>query len=167
MKTKNKEVIEFVDNYINQDNRGCAWPYTYVVTSKVYRTKPLDTGDYTLHSCDELGLHGYKSKKKLEEDIRGHGYDPNGIIIDVCDVEIDYDDVQWFFTRHEAEKYVEENKHNHVELKLIVRHMQKGSEAEMILKNMFMLAGEDYDKHAVLSYQDLVLMAQGRKNENT
>lgn len=54
---------------------------------------------------------------------------------------------QYFFTQEAAERHLEINRHNLNNPRLYVIHLRRNEEAELVLRTLFSLAGEDYDIH--------------------
>lgn len=134
-------VKKFVAEYIAQDNAGTAWPYGYAVQQKVTRSVPPGCGDRRLYYCQELGEH-YTHEELTELEI------PFSEAEHVADYKEEWEHVQQFFLKSEAEAYLRRDAHNLKSTRLYVTYFRRNSEAEMILRTMFALAGVDYDKAA-------------------
>lgn len=141
-----EEIKNFVDNYINQDNRATRWPYAYVVQERVDHPAYAGCGDYTKYGCYEYECFDYDSKDELKKHLVEMGIKK----FDIFSYEKTeyWEDKQWFFTENAAKKHLDANGHNYKETRLYVKYFHRHSEAEMILRSLFTIAGEDYDKHA-------------------
>lgn len=147
------DVKEFVENYINQDNACTAWPYAYVVQQEVKRSAWHDGGDFEYydHQNDAtIAADGIEEHLKDWYEIE-NPFDAFGDLqipehIQKYYIQREWEDVQWFFTKAEAELYLGRNAHNLNKTQLYVKHFLRNTEAEMILRTLFSIAGYDYDK---------------------
>lgn len=130
-----QDVVQFVQDYRAQSNVGTAWPYAYVVQQDATRYCPDGEGD-------TVWLRSRDGEPLRIQDV------PDGIDTDTLErlgeTRTEREDVQWFFTKSEAEKYIERDGHNLKNPGLYVKHFRRDTEAEMILRTMFTLAGESY-----------------------
>lgn len=73
-KPSNEQVIkEFLTTMLNQDNRGTAPPFFYVIRSKVFDHAPVDNCDKTKWYWQECT---YDSKEAILKSCKEHGYTP-------------------------------------------------------------------------------------------
>lgn len=135
-------VKNFVHNYITQDNRGTAWPICYVVQEEETVHVPDECSDeYQFRDADG-GMY------EDEADLAKHGLTEDSEGVSKFYVKHQWRDVQAFFTEVEANAYLARDRHNLNEnVRLYVDCWRRNTEAEMLLRVMFALAGEDYDKH--------------------
>lgn len=138
----------FVDAYISQDNCGTAWPYSYVVQEKK-RIPAFDgCGDFTTYNYPKWDLFDYKSKAELIETAKDYGEDFDEDNITECEWHEEWIDVQWFFTKEEAEGHLARNGHNLTSPRLYVKHFYRNTEALLIMRTLFALVGKDFDEEA-------------------
>jgi len=137
------EIKQFVKDYIEQDNCITAWPYAYVVQARNDVPAFEGCGTIELYGCRQHDFYDYSTRKELEDVLKEHGYEDFDDLIFQYDMTEAWDDKQWFFTQKGAENHLKQNSHNYRETRLYVKHMFRHNEAEMILRNLFSIAGED------------------------
>lgn len=146
-------IKEFVDNYINQDNCGTAWPYYYVLQQRRMMPVPDGCGDIDLYHSSGWDIHEKTREEMLaiiheeEPDFEGEPEDHEGV--EKHDhVEI-WEDEQSFFTKAELDRHLERNGHNYRRpVRPYVKYYYRNTEAKLLLKTMFELAGKDFDEEA-------------------
>ena len=142
------EIKEFVENYINQDNRCTAWPYAYVVQKRVERAAYNDEGQVAYF--DHQYAENIKSED-LEDYLRDWYQITDGEVpehIQKYYFTYEWEDVQWFFKEDGAQDYLDNDAHNLGKTRFYVKHFRRNSEAEFILRALFTIAGYDYDKES-------------------
>lgn len=144
-KVEHSEIKTLVRNYIEQDNAHTAWPYAYVVQQQAMHLSPKGYGEETVYCCHEAEYYDYPSEEALIAALEENGWENPEI--QEYEITRHWQDQQWFFTKVEAEKHLEVNGHNYKKTRLYVKYMFRHSEAEILLRHLFSIAGEDYDAH--------------------
>lgn len=139
------EIKQFVNDYIGQSNRATRWPYSYVIQELQHKPAFNGCGQEVIYCCHEHEYYNYKSEEELKESLIEDGYEKYNI--ESYEVDKYWEDKQWFFTEKAANEHLDRNGHNYKETRLYVKYFLRNREAEMILRNMFKMAGEDYDKY--------------------